>query len=56
LQLHEKTAHARALAAFERGVLIKDTHGHTLRVLPPLVIEEADLDAAIDVVIDVVAA
>ncbi|GAB4196298.1 MAG: ornithine--oxo-acid transaminase [Sandaracinaceae bacterium] len=56
VQLHDETAHARALAAFERGVLIKDTHGHTLRILPPLVIEESDLDAAIDVVIDVVAA
>lgn len=26
-----------------RGMLCKDTHGHTIRVAPPLVIERADL-------------
>ncbi|MGW3205944.1 ornithine--oxo-acid transaminase [Streptomyces sp. NPDC001135] len=28
----------------ERGVLVKDTHGHTVRIAPPLVIGEEDLD------------
>ena len=51
IQLKEATAHASALRLAEAGVLLKDTHGHTLRVLPPLVISEADLDTALDVVI-----
>ena len=32
----------------ERGVLAKDAHGHTLRLAPPIVIEEADLDFAVE--------
>jgi ornithine--oxo-acid transaminase len=32
----------------ERGVLAKDTHGSTIRLAPPLVIAEDDLDWAID--------
>ena len=52
VQLTEKTAHQRAVALAHDGVLLKDTHGHTLRVLPPLVIGERDLDAAIDKVIE----
>ena len=32
----------------ERGVLVKDTHGSTLRFAPPLVITEAEIDWAID--------
>ena len=35
-----------ALAA--RGVLAKDTHGSTVRLAPPLVIAEEDLDHAVD--------
>jgi ornithine--oxo-acid transaminase len=31
------------------GVLAKDTHGQTVRFAPPIVIEEADLERAIDV-------
>ena len=53
IQLHDRSAHARALSLMKEGVLAKDTHGHTLRVLPPLVIEEPDLDAAIDAVVRV---
>ncbi|RMI08702.1 ornithine--oxo-acid transaminase [Cellulomonas triticagri] len=30
------------------GVLAKDTHGSTIRLAPPLVIDEADLDLAVD--------
>ncbi|RFA17116.1 ornithine--oxo-acid transaminase [Subtercola boreus] len=32
----------------ERGVLAKDTHGSTIRLAPPLVVSEADLDWAVD--------
>jgi ornithine--oxo-acid transaminase len=32
----------------ERGVLVKDTHGATLRFAPPLVITEAEIDWAVD--------
>lgn len=36
----------------ERGVLAKDTHGHTLRLAPPLVITEAELHRAVDALAD----
>lgn len=32
----------------DRGVLVKDTHGSTLRIAPPLVIGEEDLDWGLD--------
>ncbi|MCI0156650.1 ornithine--oxo-acid transaminase [Leifsonia shinshuensis] len=32
----------------ERGVLAKDTHGATIRLAPPIVVEPADLDWAVD--------
>ncbi|MAT18568.1 MAG: ornithine--oxo-acid transaminase [Leifsonia sp.] len=32
----------------ERGVLAKDTHGSTIRLAPPLIIELADLEWAVD--------
>jgi len=35
-----------------RRVLVKDTHGHTLRISPPLVISADDLDWAIDQLAD----
>jgi ornithine--oxo-acid transaminase len=35
-------------ALADRGVLAKDTHGTTIRLAPPLVIGEADLDWALD--------
>jgi ornithine--oxo-acid transaminase len=35
-------------ALAERGVLAKDTHGSTVRLAPPLVISEEDLDFALD--------
>ena len=37
----------------ERGILAKDTHGSTIRLAPPLVIEEADLDWALDCIADI---
>src|SRR6266516_2793134 len=38
----------------ERGVLAKDTHGSTIRLAPPLMISEEDLDWALDQVEDVI--
>ncbi|MFE6284979.1 ornithine--oxo-acid transaminase [Streptomyces sp. NPDC057877] len=32
----------------DRGVLVKDTHGSTIRIAPPLVISEEDLDWGLD--------
>jgi ornithine--oxo-acid transaminase len=37
----------------ERGVLAKDTHGTTIRLAPPLVISEEDLDWALDQIEDI---
>jgi ornithine--oxo-acid transaminase len=38
-----------------RGVLVKDTHGSTLRIAPPLVVERSDLDTALDTLAAVLA-
>ncbi|MEU6756694.1 ornithine--oxo-acid transaminase [Streptomyces sp. NPDC046685] len=40
----------------ERGVLVKDTHGSTLRIAPPLVISKEDLDWGLDQLRSVLAA
>src|SRR6202166_4174116 len=37
-----------------RGVLAKETHGHTIRLAPPLVISEQDLDWGLDQLEEVV--
>ena len=39
----------------ERGVLVKDTHGSTLRFAPPLVITAEEIDWAIGQFADVLA-
>ncbi|MEN4398157.1 ornithine--oxo-acid transaminase [Mycolicibacterium senegalense] len=41
------------LALAERGVLVKDTHGSTLRFAPPLVVTADELDWAVDQFADV---
>ena len=38
-----------------RGILMKDTHGQTIRIAPPLVIELVDLDWAVDQIQEVLA-
>jgi ornithine--oxo-acid transaminase len=38
-----------------RGVLAKETHGNTIRLAPPLVITESELDWALDRIADVLA-
>ncbi len=45
-----------ALRALAEGVIVKDTHATTLRLAPPLMIEQADLDHGIDVVLSALAA
>jgi len=42
---------SEALAA--RGVLVKDTHGSTIRISPPLVVTHAELDLVVDTLGDV---
>lgn len=42
------TGKAMSLRLAERGVLVKDTHGSTLRFAPPLVISEGEIDWAVD--------
>ena len=32
----------------ERGVLVKDTHGATIRLAPPLVVTREEIDWAVD--------
>jgi ornithine--oxo-acid transaminase len=44
------------LALAERGVLVKDTHGSTLRFAPPLVVTADEIDWAVDQFADTLAA
>jgi ornithine--oxo-acid transaminase len=39
----------------ERGVLAKDTHGSTIRLAPPIVVEQSELDWAVDQLAEVLA-
>jgi ornithine--oxo-acid transaminase len=32
----------------ERGVLVKDTHGSTIRFAPPIVVSAEDIDFAVE--------
>ena len=43
-------------ALLERGVLAKDTHGSTIRLAPPLVVEEAEIDLLVEAIGDVLSA
>jgi ornithine--oxo-acid transaminase len=55
IQLVPAARPARAVAEslLERGVLAKDTHESTIRLAPPLVIEQEDLDWGLDRLLDV---
>ncbi|MFZ0323949.1 MAG: ornithine--oxo-acid transaminase [Actinomycetes bacterium] len=48
-------ARERCYALMDRGVLAKDTHETTIRLAPPLTIDQADLDHAIDQILAVLA-
>jgi acetylornithine/succinyldiaminopimelate/putrescine aminotransferase len=45
-----------SLRLAERGVLVKDTHGSTLRLAPPLVITATEIDWAVDRFVDTLTA
>ncbi len=50
VELHESAGGARSYCykLKERGLLCKDTHTHTIRLAPPLVITREELDWAVD--------
>ncbi len=50
IELHAEAGAAKrySLALMERGVLTKDTHGHSLRIAPPLVIQRDQVDWALE--------
>lgn len=50
IDIDPELASGRAVceALMERGVLAKDTHGSTIRLAPPIVVEAADLDWAVE--------
>jgi ornithine--oxo-acid transaminase len=48
-----RTGREVSLELLARGILAKDTHTWTIRFAPPLVVEEADLDAALQTIIEV---
>ena len=53
IEVHQEFAPVRpaALRALADGVIVKDTHATTLRLAPPIVISESDLDHGVDVVL-----
>ncbi len=56
IRLNDSMPGARAVcqALLERRVIAKDTHERVVRIAPPLVIDEADLDWAADQLVDAV--
>ena len=55
IELHESQGGARQYseALQERGLLLKETHVHTLRFAPPLVISDSELEHALRLIVDV---
>ncbi len=55
VEVHEQYApvRPRCEAALEAGVIVKDTHSTTIRLAPPLMISQEDLDHGIDVILKV---
>jgi len=55
IELHESEGGARRYseALQARGLLLKETHVHTLRFAPPLVISDAELEQALGLIVDV---
>jgi ornithine--oxo-acid transaminase len=50
VELHPEAGDARRYceALQQRGILAKDTHGHTIRIAPPLVISGDQVDWALE--------
>ncbi|MCU0279459.1 MAG: ornithine--oxo-acid transaminase [Candidatus Nanopelagicales bacterium] len=55
VEVHEQFAPVRPRCerALETGVIVKDTHATTIRLAPPLMISQEDLDHGVDVIIKV---
>ncbi|MEE9277485.1 MAG: ornithine--oxo-acid transaminase [Dehalococcoidia bacterium] len=53
VEFHDDRAHAVVEALMRRGILAKDTHGATVRLTPPLVIDEDDLRVAAETIVEV---
>ncbi len=55
IQLREDAGGARRFseALQDKGLLLKETHVHTLRFVPPLVISDAELEHALGLIVDV---
>jgi len=55
IELKDEAGGARQFteAMKEKGILAKETHVHTIRLAPPLVIEKADLDWAVNILKDI---
>jgi ornithine--oxo-acid transaminase len=51
-----RTGREVSLELLARGILAKDTHTWTIRFAPPLVVDEADLDTALETIIGVAGA
>ena len=49
------SAHDVAVDMLGRGVLVKDTHEHSLRLAPPLIIERDELELLVATLRDVLA-
>lgn len=49
VELHPDAGGARAMAEvlMQRGILCKETHGHTLRIMPPLIVTRDQIDEAL---------
>ena len=50
VELHPEAGGARkyCYALKDRGLLAKDTHGHTIRIAPPLVVTKGEVDWALE--------
>lgn len=50
LELHPEAGGARRFceALRQRGMLAKDTHGHTIRISPPLIVKREEIDWAVE--------
>ncbi|MDE2133376.1 MAG: ornithine--oxo-acid transaminase [Alphaproteobacteria bacterium] len=50
VELHAQAGGARRAceALMRRGVLCKETHGNTLRIMPPLIVTQAQIDEALE--------
>jgi ornithine--oxo-acid transaminase len=56
LERTSRTGREISLELLARGILAKDTHTWTIRFAPPLVVEQADLDHALETIIEVICA